>query len=164
MIGRKQTVVFRAVQDRYAFILSTRGETLFARRVTPRKHLGHSDVRTNAGRAVTPCFQISCRRFIYNAADHYATRTQWHCARRASSHPTGTHACAPGRTIRNAGPAMPRRGFETPMLRVCGDTVLRVNDFEHRRPVKISTFRPLLIRRPLRRPSPLIAMRSDFDE
>lgn len=54
---------------------------------------------------------------------------------------------------------MPHWSFET-LCSACGDTCQRS---EHC-PVKISTFRPLLIRRPLRRPSPLIAMRSDFDE
>lgn len=125
--------------------------------VNVRRRSNISDIRNDVGRAATP--QISCRHFIYNAAGHYANRTQWHCVRRASSHPTDTHAplVHAGKNNPKRRSCMPHRRFETPVL--CA----RCQRSEHR-PVKISTFRPLLIRRPLRRPSPLIAMRSDFDE
>lgn len=126
----------------------------------PREHLRHSEWCRSHCYALS---QISCRHFIYNAASHYVTRIQWYCICRASSHPTDTHAphCAPGRTIPNAGPACHTGALKPRAPR----TVIRATyqRSEHR-PVKISTFRPLLIRRPLHRPSPLIAMRSDFDE
>jgi len=74
----------------------------------PCEHLGHLE------RCWSRCYalsQISCRRFIYNAAGHYATRTMPLCEPRESS-PHG-HART-GKNNPKRRSSMPHQSFETP--------------------------------------------------
>lgn len=122
----------------------------------PREHLGH--IRT--GHAATPCPKLVADvSFIMPLAIMPPGHNAIVCAARVLT-PRARTACVPGRTIRNAGPAC-RTGALKP--RTPRAVIRATCQRSEHRPVKISTFRPLLIRRPLRRPSPLIAMRSDFE-
>lgn len=135
LTGKWQTTAARRVSLKSTRLLqSSRSYVCFRTpSVNDAGHLEHWN-RWSRFRALS---RISRRRFIYNAAGHYATpRTQWHCA--PSFSPPRAHT----RIVR-----IGEEQSEMSVLHAAHRSLKSLGPCVSAIPVKISTFRPLLIRR-----------------